>query len=56
MEMSWKLHCKVVVTHGILIAGEVKKEEKVKNLLMWGKLSCHVMVDCQISTHVKNKK
>ena len=56
MEISWKLRCQVVVTHGILIAGEVKKEEKLKNLLMWGKFSCHVMVDRQIFTHVKDKK
>ena len=40
----------------ILIAVEVEEEEKLKNLLMWGKFSFHVMEDHQIFTGVKNKK
>ena len=41
---------------GILIAGEVQEKEELKNLLMWGKFSFHVMVDRQLFTYVKNKK
>ena len=38
-------------------AGEVeKKKEKLKNLLMCGKFSFHVMVDRELFTYVKNKK
>ena len=45
------------MTHlGILIAGEVQDKEELKNLLMWGKFSFHVMVDRQLFTYVKNKK
>ena len=43
MEIRWKLHCKVVATHGtdlgIPIAGEVEEKEELKNLLKWGKFS-----------------
>ena len=41
---------------GILIAREVEEKEELKNLLMLGKFSFHVMVDCEIFTYVKNKK
>ena len=39
-----------------LIAGEVEEKEELKNLLMWGKFSFHVMADCETFTHLKNKK
>ena len=39
---------------GILIAGEVEEKKRVKNLLMWGKFSIHVMVDRELFTYVKN--
>ena len=38
------------------MAGELEEKEELKNLLMWGKFSFHVMVDCEIFTYVKNKK
>ena len=41
---------------GILIAGEAKEKEELKNLLMWGKLSVHVIVVREFFTFVKNKK
>ena len=41
---------------GILIAGEVEKKEELKNLLMYGKFSFHVMVDRELFTYMKNKK
>ena len=41
---------------GILIAGEVEKKEKLKNLFMCGKFSFHVTVDRELFTYVKNKK
>ena len=46
MEITWKLHCQVVATHvGILIAGEVAEKQELKNLVMSGEFSCHVMLD-----------
>ena len=49
--------CRHTCTHlGILIAGEVEKMEKLKNLLICGKFSFHVMVDRKLFTYVKNKK
>ena len=49
--------CSHTCTHlGILIAGEVENKEKLKNLLMCGKFSFHVMVDRELFTYVKNKK
>ena len=49
--------CGHICTHlGILIAGEVGKKEELRNLLMWGKFSFHVMVDREIFTYVKNEK
>ena len=49
--------CGHTCTHlGILIAGEVEEKEELKNLLMWGKFSFHVMVDRKLFTYVKNKK
>ena len=44
------------VTMGILVAGEVEEKKELKNLLMWGKFSYHVMVDLEIFTYVENKK
>ena len=44
------------VTMGILVAGEVEEKKELKNLLMWGKFSFHVMVDREIFTYVENKK
>ena len=41
---------------GILVAGEVEEKKELKNLLMWGKFSFHVMVDREIFTYVENKK
>ena len=41
---------------GILIAREAKEKEEMKNLLMWGKFSAHVMVVRELFTYVKNKK
>ena len=50
--------CGHTCTHlGILIAGveKVEKKEEMKNLLMWGEFSFHVMVDREIFTYVKNE-
>ena len=49
-EIRWKLHCQVVTTHvlGIIIAGEVEGKEELKNLLIWGNFSFHVVVDREI--------
>ena len=47
--------CGHTSTHlGILIAGKVEEKKRVKNLLMWGKFSIHVMVDRELFTYVKN--
>ena len=35
------------------IAGEVEEKEELKNLLMWSKLSFHVVVDRKIYTYMK---
>ena len=49
--------CGHTCTHlGIIIAGEVEEKEELKNLLMWGKFSFHVMVDRKLFTYVKIKK
>ena len=37
-------------------AGEVEEKGELKNLLMWGEFSFHVMVDREIFTYVKNEK
>ena len=37
---------------GIIMAREVEEKKELKNLLMWGEFSFHVMVD----TYVKNEK
>ena len=50
---SYRLTCGHL---GILTAGEVEKKEELKNLLMWGKFSFHVMVDRELFTYIKNKK
>ena len=40
--------CDHLCTHlDIIIAGEVEEKEELKNLLMCGKLSFHVMVDSE---------
>ena len=41
---------------GILITGEAKEKEELKNLLMRGKFSVHVMVVRELFRYVKNKK
>ena len=49
--------CGHLYTHlGILTAGEVEEKEELKNLLMWGKVSFHVMIDRECFTYVENKK
>ena len=54
MEIRLKLHYQVVCTHVQTL--KVKAKEELKNLLKWGKISFYVMVDCEIFTHLKNKK
>ena len=50
-------NCRHTCTHlGILIAGEVERKEKRKNLLVCGKFSFHVRVGRELFTYVKNKK
>ena len=59
MEIRRKRRSQVVATYtslGILIAGEAKEKEELKNLLMWGKFSVHVMVVRELFTYVKSKK
>ena len=60
MEIRWKLHCQVVVTHILTYALKVKEKEELKNLSKWSKLSFYVMVDylhmVEIFTYLKNKK
>ena len=41
---------------GILIAEEVEEKEIMKNILIWGEFSFHVMVDQKIFTYMKNDK
>ena len=41
---------------GILMAQEIEEKKELKNLLMWGEFSFHVMVDREIFTYVKNEK
>ena len=38
---------------GILIAGEVAEKQELKNLLIWGELSFHAMLDREIFAYVK---
>ena len=56
MEIRWKLHCQVVATHVPILPLEVEEKEELKNLLMWGKFSVHVMVVRELFRYVKNKK
>ena len=56
VETSLSTCCRIRTHLGILIIGEVEKKEELKNLLMWGKFSFHVMVDRELFTYVKNKK
>ena len=49
--------CGQLCTHlGILEAGKVEEKEELKNLLMCGEYSFHVMVDREIFIYVKNEK
>ena len=49
--------CGQLCTHlGILKAGKVEEKEELKNLLMCGEYSFHVMVDREIFIYVKNEK
>ena len=56
MEIRWKLHCQVVVTHVLTLPLEVREKKELKNLLKCPKLSFYVMIDREIFTYVKNKK
>ena len=38
---------------GIIIAGEAAEKQELKNLLMRGEFSFHVMLDGEIFTYVK---
>ena len=55
MEIRWKLHCQVVVTHVPTLPLEVREKKELKNLLKCPKLSFYVMIDREIFTYVKNK-
>ena len=49
--------CRHTCTHlVILIAGEVERKEKLKNVSVCGKFSFHVRGDRELFTYVKNKK
>ena len=48
--------CHTYTRLGILIAGEAKEKEELKNLLMSGKFSVYIMVVRELFTYVKNKK
>ena len=56
MEIRWKLHCPVVVTH----IEKVKEKEELENLSKCGKFSFYVIVDYlhmkEIFTYPKNIK
>ena len=56
MEIRWKLHCQVVVTHVLTLPLEVEENEELKNLLKCGKFSFYVIADREIFTYLKNKK
>ena len=56
VETSLSSCCHTYTRLGILIAGEAKEKEELKNLLMWGKFSVHVMVVRELFRYVKNKK
>ena len=44
-------------THlGILISGEVAEKQELRNALVWGESSFHVMLDLEVFTHAKNEK
>ena len=43
-EASLSSCCHTYTHLGILISGEAKEKEELKNLLMWGKFSVHVMI------------
>ena len=46
--------CGHTCTHlSILIAGEVTEKQELKNMLMWGEFSFHVMLDGEIFMYVK---
>ena len=50
------LSCGHTWTHlGILVAGEVAEKQELKNVLMWGEFSFHVMLDREVFTYVKMK-
>ena len=50
-------NCRHTCTHlGILIAEEVERKEKRKNLLVCGKFSFHVRVGRELFIYAKNKK
>ena len=48
--------CHTYTRLGILIAGEAKEKEELKNLLMWGKFSVYIMVVRELFIDVKNQK
>ena len=49
--------CGHTCTHlGILIAGEVAEKQELRNALVWGESSFHVMLDLEVFTHAKNEK
>ena len=57
MEITWKLHCQVVVIHvPTLPLEEEEEKEELKNLLKCGKFSSYVMVDGKVFGYMKNKK
>ena len=55
-ETSLSNCCHTYTRLGILIAGEAKEKEELKNLLMLGEFSVHVMVVRELFKYVKNKK
>ena len=55
-ETSLSSCCQTCTHLDILIVGEVEEKEELKNLLMWGKFSFHVMVDHELFTYVKKKE
>ena len=56
MEISWKLHCQVVVTYVPTLPLEIEEKEELKNLLKGGKFSFYGMIDDEVFTYLKNKK
>ena len=50
-------NCGHTRTHlGILIAREAEEKEELKNLLMWGESSFHVIVNREIFSYVSSVK